>query len=86
MAFIATATVIDHLSSKGKVETGFLDLHRTRNDENTSPCAYLKVLDLVEFIQDIIRKDVHGFDFGGGFDECWWFLFSGDKGIRRMQL
>ena len=67
------------------IETGFIGLHRTKNDDNISACPYLKVKSLFSFLHEVIDKDPYGFNFEGGFNEQWWFLFSGDKGGSHMK-
>ena len=68
-----------------EVETGFIGLRRTKNEVNVSSNPYLRVQDIVEFIEEIIQKDNYGFNFDGAFQNVWWLLFSGDKGARLMK-
>ena len=68
-----------------EVETGFIGLRRTKNEVNVSSCPYLRVQDIVKFIEEIIQKDSYGFNFDGAFQSVWWLLFSGNKGASLMK-
>ena len=78
------APMVSHVDVES-VESGFLGLKKTKNDENVSQCAYLRVKDLKTFIEEIITRDQSGFNHDGHFGGKWWLLFSGDKGGHFMK-
>ena len=78
------APMVSHVDVES-VESGFLGLKKTKNDENVSQCAYLRVKDLKTFIEEIITRDQSGFNHDGHFGGKWWLLFSGDKGRHFMK-
>ena len=78
------APMVSHVNEEA-VETGFMGLRRTKNDDSISQCAYLRVRDLYTFIEQIIKRDTSGFHNDERFDNKWWILFSGDKGGHFMK-
>ena len=74
--------LISHVKN---AESGVMGLMRTKNDENVSSCAFVRIPLMKKFLEDLIEKDVHTFDFEGNFQNRWWFLFAGDKGGRHMK-
>ena len=73
------APLLSHMN-KDSVETGFIGLRRTKNEDNITACPFLRVKNLVSFLEEIISRDVYGFRYDEQFDNKWWFLFLGTKG------
>ena len=67
------------LINKNSVETGFIGLRCTKNEENVTACPFLRVKNIKEYIEEIISRDTAGFRHDDQFDNKWWLLFSGDK-------
>ena len=68
------APMVSHVNEEA-VETGFMVLRRTKNDDSVSQCAYLRVRDLYTSIEQIIKRDTSGFHDDERFDNKWWILF-----------
>ena len=68
-----------------KLETGQMYLKRLQKDkEGTSSCPYVKVIDLVDFVQAIYDNGEMKED--PGFKNEVWLLFTGDKGGNSMKF
>ena len=72
--------------SEDKIESGFIGLRKTRNDEDVTPCSYIRVNNLKNYIEEIIDRDTAGFLDDEKFDNKWWLLFAGDKGGNHMKF
>ena len=51
------APMVSHANEEA-VETRFMGLRKTKNDDSVSQCAYLRVQDLYTFIEQIIKRDI----------------------------
>ena len=71
--------------AKEKLEIGQMYLKRLQKDkEGTSSCPYVKVIDLIDFVQAIYDNGEMKED--PGFKNEVWLLFTGDKGGNSMKF
>ena len=74
------APLVSHVTET-KVDTGFVGLKRTKNDDGVTPCAYLRVKDLKVYTEEIITRNTDK----EKFNNKWWLMFAGDKGGNHMK-
>ena len=71
--------------AKEKLETGQMYLKRLqKGKEGTSSCPYVKVIDLIDFVQAIYDNGEMKED--PGFKNEVWLLFTGDKSGNSMKF
>ena len=63
--------MVSHVNEE-TIDSGFMGLKKSKDDECVMQYAYLGVKDLKKFIEEVFNSDEN---FGG----MWWILFSGDK-------
>ena len=80
----AKTPLVSHVE-KAKVESGFMGLKKTKNDDDVTLCAFVRVKVLRTYIEEIITRDTGGFSDNENFNNKWWLMFAGDKGGNHMK-
>ena len=66
--------MVSHVNEE-TIDSGFMGLKKSKDDECVMQCAYLRVKDLKKFIEEVINRDTSGFHSDGNFGGMWWIFF-----------